>query len=284
MANKSSQGDRNKKIILITLFFLMVSVAVYRFILEGPAPKRKPESSNSNTARTVSPAPSAPSQTPKPGRTLKDDEAAIQQEIANTEPLNFSIIPGGAGNATPGARQNIFAYYVAPIKVEPPKPPPPITLQFLQPQSAVAGTPRRFTLTVVGQAVPPDAQIIIDGRVKATRRVNDTTLATDIEPAEYASSRTMMVEIKSPGDPKLYSNPASFIVQPSPEPPFRYTAYLKLGNWGLFEMNSTKQISRHTVGDTVQGWRIDSINEKEVEITHLQHEIKRRVLMADKRL
>ncbi len=283
MAKNRSQGDRNKKIILITLFVLMVGVAIYRFVLEAPAPKRKPDASNSNTARTVSPAPSAPSQTPKPSKTPRENEAAIQQEIANITPLDFSIPNGGAGNAAPGPRGNIFAFYVAPIKVELPKPPPPIQLQFLQPQSAVAGTPRRFTLTVVGQTVPPDAHIIIDGRAKATRRVNDTTLATDIEPAEYGSSRTMMVEIKSPGDPKLFSNPASFIVQPSPEPPFKYTAYLKLGNWGLFEMSSTKQISRLTVGNTVQGWRIDSINEKEVEITHLQHEIKRRVMMAEKK-
>lgn len=283
MAKNRSQGDRNKKIILITLFVLMVGVAIYRFVLEAPAPKRKPGASNSNTARTVSPAPSAPSQTPKPSKTPKENEAAIQEEIAKITPLDFSIPNGVTGNATPGPRGNIFAFYERPPVIPPKQPPPPIQLQFLQPQSAVAGTPRRFTLTVVGQTVPPDAQIIIDGRAKATRRVNDTTLATDIEPAEYGSSRTMMVEIKSPGDPKLFSNPASFIVQPSPEPPFKYTAYLKLGNWGLFEMSSTKQISRLTVGDTVQGWRIDSINEKEVEITHLQYEIKRRVMMAEKR-
>jgi hypothetical protein len=263
-------------------------VAVYRFMFESPTPRRRAASSNSNTARAASPAPnapapSAPAQAPKPDNPLRDDEAAIQQEIANITPLDFGMIGRDTGKATPGPRGNIFGYYVPP-KVDPPIPkPPPISLQYIQPQSAVAGTPRRFTLTVVGQAVPPDAQIIIDGRAKPTRRVNDTTLATDIEPAEYASSRSMTVEVKSPTDPKLFSNPASFIVQPSPEPPFKFTGYLKLGNWGLFEMNANKQISRLTTGDTVQGWRIDSISEKEVEITHLQYEIKRRVLMAEKR-
>ncbi len=282
MAKPKLQGDKKRLIVLTALLVVMGGVAAYRFLLEGPAPKRKPDASNSNTARTVSPAPSAPAQTPKP---MKRDEAAIQQELARTDPLDLKVLNIGAGKATPGPRQNIFAYYVPP----PPKPvvtpPPPIALQFLQPQSAVAGTPRRFTLTVVGQGVPADAQIIIDGRPRATRRVNDTTLATDIEPAEYTSQGTRMIEVKSQSDPtKLYSNPASFIVQPSPEPPFKYTAYLKLGNWGLFEMNSTKQISRLTVGDTVQGWRIDSITEKEVEIMNLQYEIKRRVMMAEKKL
>ncbi|MEW6213025.1 MAG: hypothetical protein AB1631_32175 [Acidobacteriota bacterium] len=283
MAKKNSQSDKKRLIILSAILVVLAGVAVYRFVFESPTPRRRAASSNSNTARTPSPAPSAPAQTPKLDKALRDDEAAIQQEIANITPLDFGMFGHDAGNATPGPRGNIFGYYVRPRDPPKPEPRPPISLQFIQPQSAVAGTPRRFTMTVVGQAVPADAQIIIDGRAKPTRRVNDTTLATDIEPAEYASSRSMTVEIKSPTDPKLFSNPASFIVQPSPEPPFRFTAYLKLGNWGLFEMSSTRRISRLTVGDTVQGWRIDSINEKEAEITHLQYEIKRRVLMAEKR-
>ncbi|HEY7543883.1 MAG TPA: hypothetical protein VID27_03330 [Blastocatellia bacterium] len=283
MAKSSSQGDKNKKIILIALFVVMVGVAAYRFFLEPSPPKRKAESSNSNTARSTSPAPSAPAQTSRSNRSLKDDEAALQQELAKIEPLDFKIVNASIGNSNPGARGNIFGYYIRIEPPPPPQPPPPITLQFIQPQNAVAGTPRPFTLTVVGQAVPADAQIYLDGRQRATRRVNDTTLATDIQPAEYASQGTRTVQIKSPTDPKLISNTVSFIVQPSPEPPFKYVGYLKLGNWGLFEMNSTRDISRLTVGATVQGWRIDSINEKEVEITNLQYEIKRRVLMQDKR-
>jgi serine/threonine protein kinase len=161
-----------------------------------------------------------------------------------------------------------------------PLPKPSITLGYIQPQSVVAGTPRRIILTIVGQGLPVDAQILFDGRPKSTRRVNNSTLSTDIEPTEYASPRSIRIEVKSQSDPaNLFSNTVRFIIQSSPEPPFKFIGYLKLGNWGLFEMNSNKQISRLTTGDTVQGWRIDSISEKEVEITHLQYEIKRRVPM-----
>jgi hypothetical protein len=285
MAKKGSSGDRIKKIVLVALFAVMAVVAVYRLYIEGPAPRRRPAESNSNQQTATAPAKTTlPVQSGRPPKTDKEEEAALQAAIADLTPLDFSRVNTSGGSAAPGARGNIFAVYVEPVKIEPPPPPPPIALQFLQPQTAVAGTPRNITLTVTGRAFPADAQIQFDGRAKPTSRVNETTLTTDIAAAEYSSARSIKVEVKSQSDPaKFYSNPISFIVQPTPEPPFRYTTYFKFGDWGLFEIPSTREVFRLRPGDTIQNvWRIDSINEKEVEVTHTQYDIKRRIAMVDK--
>src|SRR5581483_12184859 len=92
----------------------------------------------------------------------------------------------------------VFAYYVPPPPPPvPPPPPPPITLTGVTPASAVAGTPRRITLTVVANIVPMDAQLMFDGAVRPSRRLNEHQIATDVEPSEYASARSISITVKS---------------------------------------------------------------------------------------
>lgn len=279
---KASSSEKNKKIILAVLLVAAIGIAIYNFTRK-PEP-RKP--SDRPPARAGAP-PSTPnipsSSSPRPASTANQQEMLYQQMLADTSPLNFTLISNKGGSAKVSNRGNIFAFYVPPPPPPAPTPPPPpIALQMVQPQSAVAGTPRDIVLTVTGQGYPPDAQILMDGRPKKTRRVNETTLATDVSAAEYSSARNATVEVKSQSDPaKFYSNPVPFIVQPAPEPSFKYIG--RIGENGLFEMSGTKEHMRRKRGDLIQNvWRIESITDQAVELTNTTYEIKKRLPMVEK--
>lgn len=270
---------------LAGLGLVLVGVVLYQFYFATPEPRRRP-AANANTQTTTTtsaPKPSIPQQPAEPVSDTRQSapEFALQAELANLTPLEAVSV--SAVSAKVGTRGNIFAFYVPPDPPPPKEPdPPPITLNFVQPQSAVAGTPRSFTITITGKAIPEDAQILLDGRPKPTKRVSDTILSTEIGPEEYASARNMSIEVKSQSDPmNFYSNPVSFVVQPSPEPPFKYVG--RLGEQGLFEITGSKQLQRAKVSETIQNvWRVDEITNEQVQITHTQYDIKKRLALQDK--
>ncbi|HVF88414.1 MAG TPA: hypothetical protein VNH22_00010 [Blastocatellia bacterium] len=278
---KASSKEKNKKIILAVLLLLAVVIAVWNFT-RGPEPRRPANRPDVRAGAQPAPRPAVSGQ-PRPAPAANQQEALYQQMLADASPLNFSLISNRGEAAKVGPRGNIFAFYVPPPQPTPtPPPPPPIALQMVQPQSAVAGTPRDIVLTVTGQGFPQDAQILMDGRPKTTRRMNETTVATDVSAAEYSGPRNATIEVKSQADPvKLYSNPIPFIVQAAPEPPFRYIG--RIGENGLFEMGGTKEHTRKKRGEVIQGvWRIDSITDQAVEVTNTTYEIKKRIPMVEK--
>jgi hypothetical protein len=205
-------------------------------------------------------------------------------------PLNLRLISSGGGrDDKPGVRGNIFAYYVEPEKpAAPPPPPPPIQLVSLQPPGAVAGVPRAFTLVVGGNKIPADAHILFDGAPRVTKRVSDTQLSTEVAPGDYVFARNINVEVRSQSNPAENSNTIPFVVQAAPEPAFIYIGLLGAlnqpqYNYGLFELTSTKEITRAKVGDTITGvWRVDAISADSVDLTHTQYDIKRRLALQDK--
>jgi hypothetical protein len=274
---------------LVVLGGLFVFVLIYQFFISPPArPTRKTRNSNSPVAatspQTTAPnsSPAKPPQAPKVG-SVAEQEALLQLQLSDLTPLNLTLISSAGGSPKISERGNIFAYYVEPPKpVAPPPPPPPIIIQAVSPQSVVAGTPRQVTVTVTAQKIPGDPQIFFDGRAKETKRINESQLTTVMEPNEYAFARSVNVEVKSQSDPvKNNSNTISFSIQPAPEPQFRYIG--RLGENAVFEITATKEIKRLTRGSVVQGvWRIDSITDAGVDITHTQYEIKRRVALQDK--
>jgi IPT/TIG domain len=287
---KRGSSEKRKKIILAVAGALFVFVLVYQFFLNPPArPTRKTGNANARVASGLPSTPSAPSNSspkplaPKPG-SIAEQEALLQQQLADLTPLNLSLISSKGAGTKIGERGNIFAYYVKPPEPPPPPPPPPpIALQSVAPQNVVAGTPRKVTVTVTGQKIPADPQIFFDGRPKETKRLNESQLTTVLEPGEYSSQRSINVEVKSQSDPvKINSNSISFVVQPAPEPQFRYVG--RIGEFAVFETSpGAKEFKRLTRGAVVQGvWRIDSITDTGVEVTHTQYEIKRRVPLQDK--
>jgi len=286
MATKS---DKKKQIIAGALGLILVGVLVYQFFFSGPPPR--PTVSNRNGSTPTAQRNTAPVSNPetaervasKPAASRNDDEAQMQVLLSDMTPLNTVSLREG-GNAAVGERGNIFEFYIPPKKPDPPPPPPPpIAVLGLSPNSATAGVPRPFTLTVYCKPIPvTDAQIIIDGRPRPTKYLNEGALSTEIAPADYAYARSMNVEVKSKSDPtKMYSNPMTFTVGQAPEPGFRFIGLL--GEQAVIEMGGSKEVMRFKTGQTIQGvWRIDSISLQGIDVTHTQFDIKRRIPLQDR--
>lgn len=213
----------------------------------------------------------------------------MQALLSDTTPLNLRLASSGGGKSAPGSRGNIFAYFVEPPPPPPKQPdPPPIQLISLQPQTAVAGTPRPVTLVVTGNKIPADAQMLIDGSPRVTKRLSETQLSTEISPGDYSMARGMNIEVKSKSNPAENSNSIQFVVQPAPEPQFIYKGRLgTLGqpqyNYAVVELSATKEIKRAKVGDTIMGiWRVDAITADGIDLTLTQYDIKRRVQLQER--
>jgi len=290
MAKRNS--DKIKYIALAVLGGVLVIIFVYQIFFSAPKPKPRLNTQLGNTASTASaakPTPAVP-QTRNLSASAQQ-EALIQQLLSDVSPLNLSLISRASDRSDkPGARGNIFAYFVEPPPPPtPPPPPPPIQLQSVRPQGAVAGTPRAFTLVITGSQIPADAQLFFDGGLRTAKRVSDTQLSTEMTPADYAFARNINIDVKSQSEPaKLFSNPLQFSIQPAPEPQFIYKG--RLGalnqpayNYAVFELNNTKEIKRGKVGDTIMGvWRIDAISADAVDVTNTQYDIKKRIPLQDK--
>jgi len=294
MAKKSSpvSSEKVKRMALFALGGILVVVIAYRFFLSGPESKPKttpPKNAANAGSATQANAGGAAVPKPKPKGAAAEQEAIMQALLADVTPLNLKYASSGSVSSKPDGRGNIFAYFVEPPPPPPPPPlPPPIQLVSVQPSSAVAGTPRPITLVVRGNKLPADAQIILEGSPRPTKRINDSQLSTDISPGDYSLARGMKIEVKSQSDPKMNSNDIQFMVQPAPEPQFIYKGRLgpltqPQANYALIELNSTKEIKRAKVGDTVMGnWRVDKITAEAIELTHTQYDIKRRVNLQER--
>jgi hypothetical protein len=294
MAGKRS-SDKTKKLILIGLGVALAGVVFYQFFLAGPSPRPARNSAARNSNAGVNRQAPAPIQTATPQKvsTARDSspagQAAILQELlADQTPLDLSSFSREAAPAKAGPRGSIFGYYVKPPEPPKPKPIAPIAIKSIQPQTAVAGTPRKFSLKVFAENMPPDATIFWNGFVHPSSRTGQNELTTEVQPSEYTSGRSINVEVRSTSDPTKFSDPLVFVVQATPEPPLRYIA--RLGNmnqpdanFGVFELTATKEIKRMKRGETIAGvWRIDAINAESVDLTHTQYDIKRRVMLQEK--
>src|ERR1044071_6165205 len=154
MANSSS-SEKRKRLMLAVLGGLFVVVLAYQFFSGGPAPRSTRKTANSNSSvATTSPGTQNPSPQAPKSRPANEQDRLMAEQLADLTPLDLSSAYR-IGNATVyPERGPIFAYYVEPPKPPPPPPPPPpIGLQSVQPQSAVAGTPRDITLMISGTKI-----------------------------------------------------------------------------------------------------------------------------------
>ena len=288
MPGKKTSSDNIKKIALgaLGLAFVLVIVKQLFFSNPNPRPRRSPGAAAPQQAATASAPATQEQASTRSNNRSRDKEAQIQLLMANTSPLDFSVLT--AATKASEVSRNIFDFKPPPPPpVEKPPPPPPIIIQYLQPQAAVAGTPREFNLVVFGRSFPPDAQIFLGGSPKPTKRVSDSQLSTVILAAEYTSARTIPIEVKSHGDPaKLYSNQIPLMIQQAPLPPFKFVG--RIGDIGVFEMlgaGGQREYLRLRRADTIQSvWRIDSISDSGVDLTDTRYDIKKRITLEDKRL
>jgi hypothetical protein len=282
----ASKTDKNKIIILSSLGLLLISVLIYQLFFSGPPPK--PSLANANRSSNPPKGNSAPVQSSETAEKVVTRSRGNAQEqefneiLSDITPLAFVSMRGNQ-SAVVGPRGNIFEFWVPPPPkpVDPP-PPPPITLLGVSPQNATAGTPRPFTLTIYGKNIPADAEVIFDGRARATKRINDGALTIEVAPADYSFQKTINIEVKSKSEPlKFYSNQTTFVVSPAPEPPFRFIGII--GEQAVLESGAAKEVIRVRVGEKLQGvWRVDAISLSGLELTQTQFDIKKRVPLQEK--
>ncbi|HEU4388502.1 MAG TPA: hypothetical protein VFV34_11940, partial [Blastocatellia bacterium] len=260
MPSKPKYLGQKKAIFLIVLLAGLGAVLVYQFMRDPP--KRNPQTTDSSGQRADTSVPVLTErQAGKVAGKRQQQDIELARLLDDNTPLEIRLLGPASGNAD--VKRNIFAYYVKPpAPPPPPPPPPPIGLKLVQPQTAVAGTPRPFSLTVAGESFPPDAQIIFGGTPKPTKRLSTGQLQTEITPAEYSYARNVNVEVKSQSkSAELYSNAVIFVAQQSPEPPFKFIGII--GDLGVFEVNTTsgaKEYMRVRRGGMIEGvWRIDAI-------------------------
>lgn len=270
-------SDKAKKLVLAGLLLVLAGVIIYQlFFSKPPRPALKPQAQPAAAAPIQNPA-----QAERAGRRSAQsgkEEVQLEALLSDLSPLDLSVLSNGRGASGPAGQRNIFEYAPPPPpKPQPPPPPPPITLRHIQPQVVYAGTPQAVTLAVIGSGFPQDAQIFFGGAPKPTARVSATELRTEIAPAEYALPRQIPVEVKSQSDPvKLYSNSIPFISQELPPPPVRMVG--RMGEYGVFEVTTTRDFLRLRRGDKIQGaWLIESISDAGADIIHTQYQIRKRI-------
>jgi hypothetical protein len=285
-----NNSEKVKLIALSGLGAVLLFTLVYQLFFTGPPPRptlqsnKNTPSSNAKGGVTIQSSENAESAASKQNSSKRgSDQEMARLLLEDMTPLNTSLMVR-IGSAQVSSRGNIFDYYIPPPEKPPlPPPPPPIALQAVSPTSATAGTPRPFVLTVVGQHIPPDAKIYMNGNPRNnTKRVNETTLTTDIAPSEYSMQANWTIELKSPSDPsKWYSNSLTFTALASPEPPFKFIGLL--GDQALIEITGAREYMRLRVGSTIQGiWRIDAISNQAMDVTQTQFDIKKRVPLQER--
>ena len=287
MAKGTIKSDQRKKLLLAVLGLLFVVVIAYNFIGGSSSPTQS--DSNANRPALSTKKPGADKTARRPSNN-EERLAWVNEQLANTEPLDLRKISNDTGPATPSEKRgNIFVYVPPPPPkpVEPPKP-PPIMIQ--PPQllrNVVAGSPFKVEVIVFGSSFPPDATIYFGGSPKPTKRVGENRLSTELLPQEYSSPINIQVDVKSQSDPaKLYSNVMSINIPEIQQPNIVYQGRLGAGasieNLGV----SASSLDRNKVvfkGQTVQGvWRLEVVDDKYIELVHTQLEVKVRKQIKNK--
>lgn len=271
----ATPAERNKKI-FAAILIAVAAVAVLRLFFGGSSAT----SSGGIAAATATPAAA--------GR----PPAAREEGAARTLlPIRFDR------NESPSATQigrNIFAFYVPPPKPTPapvfaptptPAPPPPLILASVSPSSVYAGT-GDFNVEVTGDKFTPNVRVLIDEREMPTRFISAQRLQATVSGPMISLEGQRRVTLRSP-DGSLYSNLINLNVSPVPRANYDYIGLIGTVRYNddiavLKDKVSGKMINvtrGQVIGD--RQWRVTSISDKTVELTHAQIRNVKQVLRYD---
>ncbi|MEJ7711571.1 MAG: hypothetical protein WKF84_17325 [Pyrinomonadaceae bacterium] len=186
---------------------------------------------------------------------------------------------------SPEVGRNIFAVYtppprpVAAPKPEPtvvPPPPPPLILASIEPGSVFAGT-SDFTMSVSGDKFTPDTKITVDDREMPTRFISAQKLTAVVSAAVISTEGARRVIVKTP-DGGLYSNVLDLSVNAPPKAPYTYIALIggpRYNDVAVLKEQPSNALTNVTRGQVIGNqWRITSISERAVELTHVTIRVK----------
>lgn len=264
--------EMRKRILLGTLFVIFIVVIYFQFFSEEEG-SPTPGPAIASTATTPTPRqPARPGTTPAP---------------IVSQPLDvLSMVNKVTANA--GTGRNIFVYPTPtppppppPAKPMPTPPPPPVTLYSVNPSGVLART-GEFSVTVFGEKIPADAQILVDGRAYPTTVVGPTEAKAKVPAEAIQSPGNLGVQVRSQKDSSLFSNQMSINVAEPPAPSYRYIGLIITKKSTLVVIKSIEDDSiENVVKDQPFGkgpkkkWRIVNITpqkivveDMEIKITH----------------
>ncbi|HEX9929452.1 MAG TPA: IPT/TIG domain-containing protein [Pyrinomonadaceae bacterium] len=266
-----SQAERKKIITALALGVVTVCALFYTFVLSSGSSKAK--IGNGNVAGKPTPS-------PKRGVTTEiPPEPSVDDALLIAIPDNpFPPISDGA------VSRNIFAFYEPPpfvpkpsvIPTEKPTPPPtpaptpPIFAAGVNPGMVYAQT-GNFNLEVGGDKFTPDSRIYFGGMELQTQFVNPQRLTAQVPAQLISSEGEREIVVRSPSDPKMYSNPVKINVQAPPVPEFSFVGLVARrranNDTALLQNKKTKEYISVRLNDTVPDrFRVFSISSREVVV------------------
>lgn len=255
---KQKSKESRNKLLLGSLVLTLAGLMYYQFFTDGDEPNR-----SSKVALKIASSP-----TPQ-RRTSGTPERIISQ------PLDIDLIHE-ENHASGGTGRNIFVYPTPtplppppPVKPTPAPTPWPIPVFSVNPPGVIART-SAFTLTVLGEKIPQDAQGIINGRSYPTTFVSASQVKIEVPADTIKTVGSLGVMLRSEKNAELISNTISLRITAPPEPPYRYIGLYSVKNVPtavLSQGGNEEDYHRVKKGDTVGGkWKILNITPQRVEI------------------
>ncbi len=266
-ATGEAQKEKQKKVLAGVLFALLGVVFYFQFFKgEEPSPV-------ANAKPLTSPSPRV-SPTPRNGAAKGEDPNRLIDR-----PLDTALI---LAKFTPldGISRNIFVY---PTPTPPPPPPtvkagppptpaptPPVVVVGIQP-TGVIGRTGDFEMTVTGLKFPADGRVYIEGREAQTTLLDESHLKAKVSAEAIRNPGNLGVQVRSIGDPAMFSNQMTLNVAEPPKPPFRYVGLIvsRQGKIGVLKPDSDDDPFNVKEGEsygTGKKWRVVSINPQKMEI------------------
>jgi hypothetical protein len=248
--SKEKSNETRKRILLGALFIVMIGVGYINFF------------SGSNNATATRPINKAASPTPTP-----TPRGGAKKVPTVSEPLELASMTNRTGSSD-GIGRNIFIY-PTPTPAPTPKPaaptptpvPPPITLFSANPGAVFARSPD-FNLAVLGEKIPNDGKIFLNGREFPTTFVSARELRASVTSDAIRSAGNLSILVRSKSDAKLFSNQLPLNINEPPKPPFRYIGRIekRTGAIAVLKAQNDEQVF-NVSKDTVFGgrWKVISI-------------------------
>ncbi|MFN0122506.1 MAG: IPT/TIG domain-containing protein [Blastocatellia bacterium] len=185
-----------------------------------------------------------------------------------------------------GAGRNIFDYppppTPEPIKPTPPPTPaptPPIMLHGVSPSGFIAQT-EGGPVTITGAKIPQDVKAYISGREHQMTWVSENQVKITVPASTITAAGTLPIELRSPSDPQMFSNPVNLGVTQPPAPPYKYLGlYIKNGVSTAMLKFDLEEGLISVRRDTVLGghWKVLNITTQEIEFEDTNIKVKHRI-------
>jgi hypothetical protein len=254
---KEKSTETRKRILLGALILVMIGVIYVQFI------------SGSNNATATRPVNRSASPTPTP-----TPRAGAGKVPTISAPLELESMTNRTGSSD-GIGRNIFIY---PTPTPPPTPkpaaptptpvPPPVTLFSANPGAVFARSPD-FNLAVLGEKIPPDGKVFLNGREFPTTCVSARELRASVTSDAIRSAGNLSILVRSKSDAKLFSNQLPLTINEPPKPPFRYIGRIekRTGAIAVLKAQTDEQVF-NVSKDMVFGgrWKVISITPQRITL------------------